>query len=286
MYYIHGGGFAMGSSYFYLEFLLAWVTLLKQAGFSNPAIFALEYSLIPNQVYPTQLQEAIAGYKHVLRIVGDSSRITVSGDSAGGALSLALLLHLAERADVTQKPGFAALISPWVTLVSDNNRDMPSDFLGVEALHRYARQYAGHERLLQHPLVSPGVCTDVGWWARATPSHGWMIQYGSDEVFAPEIEKLIIRLEQAGADVVIRRQKGGIHAWTVAALFLGSSGPARLQGLQDMANVMWERMGQETVSRGLERLSGKKKKRVILSEKEGNGHTTPTVAGRDGAWWG
>ena len=52
VYYLHGGGFSMGSSYFYLEFLISWLTLLRQRGFKYPAIFALEYSLVPDQVFP------------------------------------------------------------------------------------------------------------------------------------------------------------------------------------------------------------------------------------------
>src|SRR5438552_18969808 len=79
-----GGGFSMGSSYFYLEFLLICYSQLKSAGYKNPAIFALEYTLVPEGVYPTQLNQALAGYKYVYsRADNDSSKICISGDSAG-----------------------------------------------------------------------------------------------------------------------------------------------------------------------------------------------------------
>ena len=81
----------MGSSYFYMEFLLAWVSLLEAAGFQNPALFALDYTLVPDAVYPRQLQETYFGYLHVLSIVKDPSRICVSGDSAGATLILSFL---------------------------------------------------------------------------------------------------------------------------------------------------------------------------------------------------
>jgi hypothetical protein len=58
----------MGSSYFYLEFLLSWLSLLCEAGYSNPAIFALEYTLVPDASFPTQLCDTIAGYRHVLSV--------------------------------------------------------------------------------------------------------------------------------------------------------------------------------------------------------------------------
>ncbi|UNI21088.1 hypothetical protein JDV02_007107 [Purpureocillium takamizusanense] len=106
VYYLHGGCFAVGSCYFYLEFLLAMRHLLKEeAGFANPAVFALEYALAPERAFPAQLHEARLGYEHVLGVAeaaagdGDDSRVCVMGDSAGGMLALSLLLQLAGEAD-------------------------------------------------------------------------------------------------------------------------------------------------------------------------------------------
>lgn len=84
VYYCHGGGFTMGSPYFYLEFLMAWITLLQQSGHSNPAVLALDYTLVPKAAYPTQVQQTLDGYRHALSLIGDPARIVVSGDSAGG----------------------------------------------------------------------------------------------------------------------------------------------------------------------------------------------------------
>src|SRR4051812_48076019 len=123
----------MGSSYFYLEFLLAWVSLLKQAGYRNPALLALEYSLVPDAVYPTQLQETFAGYEHALSVVENPARVCVAGDSAGATLILSLLLYLGDHSEYRHRlPGLAVLISPWPVLVSDKNRDTQSDYLNSE----------------------------------------------------------------------------------------------------------------------------------------------------------
>lgn len=39
IYDVHGGGFAMGSSYFYLEFLLTWLSLLERTGYKTHPYF-------------------------------------------------------------------------------------------------------------------------------------------------------------------------------------------------------------------------------------------------------
>jgi acetyl esterase/lipase len=249
-----GGGFSMGSSYFYLEFLLAWISLLKKAGnFRNPAIFALEYTLVPDESYPIQLEQAIAGYKYVLSITQDSANICVSGDSAGGTLILSLLLHLAQGTKSKRElpntngnsdtvPGMAVLISPWVTLISAQDKNTPSDYLDADNLHLYAWQYAGSKICIDDPLISPGNCKDMEWWKKASPSKGLFISYGSEEVFAPEIRDLVHLLKKSGVWVQAQDEKGGIHAWPVAALFLSSTRQERQKGLGVLVGKIRERM--------------------------------------------
>ncbi|CAI6337632.1 unnamed protein product [Periconia digitata] len=239
VYYCHGGGFSMGSNYFYMEFLLAWVTLLKTVGYRNPALFALEYTLVPDAVYPTQLQETLAGYEYVLSIARSSSRICVAGDSAGATLILTFLLYIADHPELRhQGPGLAVMISPWVTIVSRNNRDTPSDFLNASTLELYGRQYIGPKIPADDPLVSPGNCKDLKKWSDASPQRGWYFLFGSEEVLAPETRSLIALLEKAGTNVDFYEEKGGIHAWPVAALYLGQTKDERLHGLRAIVRAI------------------------------------------------
>ncbi|KAI1877979.1 uncharacterized protein JN550_000161 [Neoarthrinium moseri] len=251
IYYAHGGGFSMGSSYFYLEFLLTWLGMLGDRGYQNPAIFALEYTLVPDGAFPTQLQEAIAGYNHVISTVGDASKICVSGDSAGATIMLSLLLHLANLAfdsgkmDGTgawrlEKPGMAAFISPWVTLISERHQNTASDYLDEGSLHLYAREYAGEQVETNDPLVSPGNCRDAKWWTKACPAGGMYFAYGAEEVFAPEIEGLVAFLKKNDIQVSSREEAGGIHAWPVASLFLSSSIEDRQKGLKSIVQHIGE----------------------------------------------
>ncbi|CAG8973002.1 hypothetical protein HYALB_00007849 [Hymenoscyphus albidus] len=270
IYYAHGGGFSMGSSYFYLEFLLTWLSLLKTCGgFDNPAIFSLEYTLVPDDSYPSQLREASAGYKYTLsKTTGDPSKICVAGDSAGGTIILTLLLHLASISNrptpkpiasnpsthLTSRPqlptnnpsnpGMALLISPWTTLSSPHHKTTRSDYLDPATLQAYATLYAGPDISIDDPVISPGRCKSVSWWQKAWPKHGIFVVYGAEEVFAPEIRGLVRFWEEGGLEVGWEEEKGGIHAWPVASVFLGGTRERRLKGLRIIVGDIRRRMGR------------------------------------------
>lgn len=222
----------MGTSYFYLEFLITWVSILKGLGFSNPAIFALEYTLVPEQVYPYQLQETIIGYDYVLSIADDAGQVVIGGDSAGGTIMLSLLLYIAKNNPEKKKPALATFISPWTHLVSELNRDTSTDYLSVRRLHDLARQYAG-SRGVYDSLVSPGYCTDMVWWEKAMPVKGMHFYLGSEEVFCESIRTLAKRLEEVGE--VTCHEDDSLHAWPFAVLFLGRHKEERIKGLQKVS---------------------------------------------------
>lgn len=254
VYYCHGGGFSMGSSYFYLEFLIAWVARLKQSGFRNPAIFSLDYTLVPDRTWPVQYNETVAGYKYLCDLTGDSSKICLSGDSAGATLMLSLLLSMEQEGSVSScgKPGLAILISPWTHLVSEYNRNTASDYLDRTSLHLYARQYVGvppdsdlkksspgpdesRKASLDNDIISPGLNTK---WKAASPSGGYFVVFGAEEVFAPGIKHMVESMKAVGAKVDVHMERAGIHAWPVVNLFLGRSLQERIKGLNIMSNFV------------------------------------------------
>jgi len=225
----------MGSAYFYIEFLMAWATRLKERGFENPAVFALEYTLVPEAQWPTQFNETRAGYAFLRETFGDGSaaKICVGGDSAGATLILSMLLqsgHLEQdpQFQALHRPGLAILISPWTHLVSSLNQNTPSDYLDRESLHLYARQYAGNATITDE-VISPGL--SISRWKRASPINGYRIVYGSEEVFESGIHQMIRNMKANGAAVKEHEHNPGIHAWPVVNLFLGVSREERMSGL-------------------------------------------------------
>lgn len=234
----------MGSAYFYLEFLIAWVTRLTERGFKNPAIFALEYTLVPDGVWPKQFVETCVGYKLLMDYMGDSSRICVSGDSAGATLILSRLLNHGNHNSEpviweASRPALAVLISPWTHLVSHLNRNTASDYLDVQALELYGAQYLGGEST-DNDIISPGL--NRGRWRLAMPTRGYCIVYGAEEVFAPGIEEAVQHMKEDGAWVEAQSEPGGIHAWPVVSLFLGSTKEERLKGLNQITDLVVSRM--------------------------------------------
>lgn len=229
----------MGSSYFYIEFLLAWVSHLEQAGFKNPALFALDYTLVPQASFPTQLDEAKQAYRFVLSKIDTDCPVCVAGDSAGATLTLSLVK---DGCADQRHPDLAILISPWPIMQSRTIKDTSVDFLNVETLNHYGRQYIGNTDAAAD-FVSPGLCQDLDTWRRARPTKGFCVVYGSDEVLASDIKSLISTLEQVDEDLYVHAEKAwAIHAWPVVKLYLGGSAYERYHGVENMARLMRDRL--------------------------------------------
>lgn len=100
VYQIHGGSWMMGSPNSYAMIIDRWI----QA--TGACVISIDYSLAPDQVYPTALQEVVDGYLWLNGLLDDSNKsspldfkpkdIVIAGDSAGGNLSLSLAIILSE----------------------------------------------------------------------------------------------------------------------------------------------------------------------------------------------
>lgn len=227
----------MGSSYFYLEFLLAWLTLLQARRiYRNPCILSVEYSLVPDAIFPTQLKQALAAYRYAAAI---TPNVTVAGDSAGGTLTLTLLLHLRSQAQLS-KPKLAVLISPWVTIVdTQTHRNTASDYLDVGTLHQYGTEYLGNVHTTSiDKLAEPGHEHNTDVWSEACPENGFVTLWGQEEMLAEDIRGWVNRTTKAGLPMRSWEIPNGVHAWPVAALYLGDSKKTRLSGLEWMVEQM------------------------------------------------
>ncbi|ORZ15640.1 Alpha/Beta hydrolase protein [Absidia repens] len=95
IYEVHGGGFRVGHCVMYMEAFISWLTVLKRNHGINAVIMSIEYGLAPRVSYPGPVIECINSYRYLTSDLGVSpSKIIVSGDSAGGIISLEMLCHI------------------------------------------------------------------------------------------------------------------------------------------------------------------------------------------------
>src|SRR5258707_15472268 len=72
---------------------------------------AVEYRLAPEHPFPAAIEDARAAYRFLLDRRIAPSKIAIGGDSAGGGLTLALMIALRDAGQLL--PGCAWLGSPW-----------------------------------------------------------------------------------------------------------------------------------------------------------------------------
>src|SRR5260370_6861354 len=107
--YLHGGGYFACSA----ETHRPITTFFALDGFH---VFAPDYRLAPENRFPAAVEDAVAFYRALLTAGYPSRNIVVAGESAGGGLSLSLILALHDAG--VPLPAAAALFSPWTELAA------------------------------------------------------------------------------------------------------------------------------------------------------------------------
>jgi len=193
--YLHGGGYSFYPKG-YVN-LIALITLVAQS-----RTFALDYRLSPEYQFPAQLEDALGAYRWLLDNGTDPNALVVAGDSAGGNLSLALLL--AARDLKLPLPKLAIALSP----PTDFKVAIESEWSGTSLVGNEAFDWLDRRMLakwadwfcrpahLQDPYVSPAYAD----WRDMPPIY---IQAGRAEILFDSIVAFASRAKSQGADVVL-----------------------------------------------------------------------------------
>jgi len=199
--YLHGGGYMAGSiaSHRYVA-----VEIGRAA---RTRTLALGYRLAPEHPYPAQLEDALAAYSMLCNQGLAPSNIAVGGDSAGGNLTLALLIALRERG--LPLPSCGWLISPWSDLTASGatmrSKADADPMISKPYLLELAQAFAGG-RDFGDPLISPLFADLVG----LPPL---LIQVGSDETLLDDAITLAGRAGAANVAVTLEVWPDMIHAF-------------------------------------------------------------------------
>ncbi|CAH0271675.1 alpha/beta hydrolase fold domain-containing protein [Roseomonas sp. CECT 9278] len=199
--FLHGGGYCSGS-------IVSHRTMASRAGAAaGMRALALAYRLAPEHPYPAALEDARAALAALLAQGFAPADIAVGGDSAGGGLSLALMV--AQRDAGLPLPGCAWLASPWVDLAMTGASMDAKD--GVDPLiHRgYLAELSAAYRggvAADDPRVSP-LHADL----RGLPPV--LVQVGSAETLLDDAVRIAGRLGAADVPVRLEVWPHMIHAW-------------------------------------------------------------------------
>jgi len=149
--FLHGGGFALGSS----------ASHRKLAGHvargCGATAFVADFRRAPEHPYPAQIEDAAAVFDALVRDGICPADITFIGDSAGASIAIATTLRM--QRDGSRTPGLVMAISPWLdmentgeTLVSNNDTDF---LITREGLQGNIDRYLSGGADPTDPLVNP-----------------------------------------------------------------------------------------------------------------------------------
>lgn len=206
--YFHGGGYIIGSPRTHRAML---AHLSRDAG---ARVLALDYRLAPEHPFPAPVEDSVAAYRWLLNEGYDPARIAVSGDSAGGGLTVAMMVQA--RYVGLPMPGAAVCISPWVDMEglgeSMETRAAADPMVGRENLLVSAKTYLGGADP-RAPLAAP-LHADL----RGLPPT--LIQVGDAEVLLDDSTRLAGIAREAGVEVRMEIWDDMIHVWHVFAPIL------------------------------------------------------------------
>ncbi len=218
--YLHGGGYFACSPRTHRPFS---GTYAKQ-GFE---VFVPDYRLAPENPFPAAVEDAEAAWQGLLDMGHAPESLTVSGDSAGGGLSLALMLTLRDKS--RPLPAAAALFSPWTDLaatgssvVSNAKRDA---MFWAPGLVRGGETYLGGVSA-DNPIASPH-------YAQLHGLPPLLIHVGEREILRDDSTRLAEHARAARVEVELRIWPVVPHVWQLAQFV-----PEARQSMQAAADFL------------------------------------------------
>jgi acetyl esterase len=232
--YLHGGGWVCGSPTTHRKL----VHRFAEAGY---LVFNVDYRLAPEHPFPTPLDDCVASIRFAAREAerfgGDPSRLAIGGDSAGGNLSAAAAIALADDAEVAIRAALLIYgVFDFAKLGGLTPAQLEVDPKLAEAGERMTAMmvdaYLGAERspsLMLDPRVSPIHAAE-----KLPPSH---VLCGTGDPLHAQTLSLVEALARAGVDHEVASVEGMPHGF-VQMEFL----PAARQAIERMVAFLDARL--------------------------------------------
>lgn len=212
--YLHGGGYRIGSSRSHAD-LAARLSSAAEVTFFLP-----DYRLAPEHPYPAALDDALSAYRGVVDQVGEKEPVYLAGDSAGGSLTLSLLLALSDAGD--RLPDRVAVLSPKTDFTHTGHsfwaRKELDPINSPEMSTENALAYVGdHDP--SDPLISP-------LFGELTGLPPLLVTVGTSEILFDDSVRLVDRAVAAGVDARLSIHDGMVHVFQMLTATLPEAQPA------------------------------------------------------------
>jgi monoterpene epsilon-lactone hydrolase len=224
--YLHGGGYFACSPGTHRPITASFA----KAGFD---VFVPDYRLAPEHPFPAAVDDAESVWNALIATGHLASALSVSGDSAGGGLTLGLMIRLRDKGRTL--PAAAVLFSPWTDLAATG-----------DSLRSNARR---------DPMFQPqGIGSVSAWYLNgadprlpeASPLYANLaglpplfIEVGEREVLRDDSTRLADRARAAGVSVTLTIWPVVPHVWQIACKFV----PEGRRSLQQAAAFLHQYVG-------------------------------------------
>ena len=215
----HGGGYVIGSIRGYLPL----ASHLSKA--TGASVLLIDYSLSPENIFPAAVDDAKRAYNWMLDNGPEGEerykKAFISGDSAGGGLSVATTLAIKDDNGIL--PNAIMPISPWVEMdpVSQSYEDNKEldPFVSKDGIAWFSSVYVPNENERKNPYASPL----YGDFKDFPPM---LIQVGTREVLLDDSKKLNEKAKSDGCDVEIQIWDDMVHIFQGFAPYLPEANEA------------------------------------------------------------
>ena len=191
--------------------------LLYLANLSSLQIFAIDYSLSPENNYPAAINDSIKSYDALLENGFKNENIYFGGDSAGGNLALVSTLKLQKLNKKLPKKIF--LMSPWTDLtgegrsIKDNSQSDPylsyNDWLSTSlSIKRTVNEWYAPNQDHKNPFISP-------IFAEYNNFPETLIQVSDIEILLSDSQDVAKKLKKGKNKVILSIYKNLPHVWQI-----------------------------------------------------------------------
>ena len=199
--HVHGGCYVLNPR----EAALPEALML--AGFAHLKVIAVDYRMPPEAYFPAALDDGMTVYKAAIKQT-DPSNVAVFGSSAGGALTLEMMLRA--KAEHLPMPGAIAPGTPMsdVTKVGDTfqtNALVDNVLVSPDGFCQAATEFYAHGHDLHDPLLSP-IYGDLNGFPPA------ILTSGTRDLLLSNTVRVNQKLRQAGVETRLQIFEGQSHA--------------------------------------------------------------------------